>query len=44
MDIIFENENELTDEDLRKAYTNFIKKHYNNTNSITCHQIIKKMF
>ena len=22
----------------------FIKKHYNNTNSITCHQIIKKMF
>jgi predicted transcriptional regulator len=29
MDIIFENENELTDEDLRKAYTNFIKKHYN---------------
>ena len=29
MDIKFENEKELTDEDLRKAYTNFIKKHYN---------------
>lgn len=29
MDIKLDNEKELTDEDLRKAYTNFIKKHYN---------------
>jgi hypothetical protein len=29
MDIKFDNENELTDEDLKKAYTSFIKKHYN---------------
>lgn len=29
MDIKLANEKELTDEGLKKAYTNFIKKHYN---------------